>query len=111
MDDDLRNFSWFREVDSLLEEGLSTDLSILFHDYHEDDDIPDPEDDSEENYSDLVSLLISELECPVCYQPFAERTKKITWARHFKDKHAPCLVFSRGNGLVLWLFVRNPALA
>ena len=74
MDNDLNNIYGFREVDLLLEEGLSTDLSTLFHDNQEDGDIPDPPQEvPEENFEEsLVSLLISELECPVCYQPMVD---------------------------------------
>ena len=69
MENDLNNYSCFHEVDSLLEEGLSTDLSTLFHDNDNlEDGDGDPEDVSAEN-ADLLSLLISDLECPVCYQP------------------------------------------
>ena len=54
-------------VDSLLEEDLSADLANLFLvDEYTVAVVPDP---VPEDPTNLVSLLTTELECPVCYQP------------------------------------------
>ena len=55
---------------SLLEEDLSTEFTNLFNEDAEDiEDTHVAESVHEDPNSSVISFLISELECPVCYQP------------------------------------------
>ena len=55
---------------SLLEEDFSKELANLFNEDADDiEDTPVPESVHEDPTSSVISFLISELECPVCYQP------------------------------------------
>ena len=55
---------------SLLEEDFSKELASLFNEDADDiEDTPVPESVHDDPTSSVISFLISELECPVCYQP------------------------------------------